>query len=130
MRSHKYRRLSAVTQVKVLSPEILVTRDQGLHMPEVNIDAFASGKNVSVVSGSESIAGNRTVCIGTWENLIAPKRSVQRAEDARRAYGNKVVGLTRSRGVSKVTLTEDINPLEGVSSVMQRVNFNPVHTQR
>ncbi len=66
--------LSAATKVKVSSPEIdHVTQEQGFHNLEVNSGACVStGEYVSDVSGSESVAGKRTVYIGTWENHIVP----------------------------------------------------------
>lgn len=59
-----------------------------------------------------------TVHIGTWENHIVPNRSFQQAEEARRKYGDMVVGLTRSRGVDGVMPIESrrVGTLEGVSS--------------
>lgn len=67
--------MSAATKVKVVSPEILlVTQDQGFHFLEVNIGAYVNvGEYASDVSGSESVAGKRTVYIGTWENHIVSK---------------------------------------------------------
>ncbi len=65
--------LSAVTKVKVLSPEItIVTRDQGFHGLEVFSGIYDKGEYMTDVSGSESTAGKRTVYIGTWENHIVP----------------------------------------------------------
>ena len=73
MRSRGKGGLSATTQVKVLSPEILhVALGQGFHVLEANIRARAMGECVSDVPGSESVAGKRTVCIGTWENRSVP----------------------------------------------------------
>jgi hypothetical protein len=68
------------------------------------------------------VAGNSTVHIGTWENHIVPDRSFQQAEEARRKYGDMVVGLTRSRGVIGVMPGESgwFGTLEGVSSKTQR----------
>jgi hypothetical protein len=68
------------------------------------------------------VAGNLTVHIGTWESHIVPNRSFQQAEEARRKYGDMVVGLTHSRGVDGVMPIESREPgaLEGVSSKMQR----------
>jgi hypothetical protein len=109
--------------VKVLSPEIiLVALGQRLHNPEASTAAYAKGEYVSGVSGSESVAGKRTVCIGTWENRIAPNRSYQQAEEASWQYGVSVIGLTHSRGVAGVTSGESrcIGTLEGVSGLMQR----------
>ncbi len=70
MRSHSEGRLSATTQVKVLSPEITrIALGQGFHDLEANIRTHAKGECVSDVPGSESVAGKRTVYIGTWETL-------------------------------------------------------------
>ena len=71
--------------------------------------------------GSKSVAGKRTVYVGTWENRSVPRRSCQGAEDATRWYGVSVVGLIHSRGVDRVMPVEDErSPLEGVSSLTQR----------
>ncbi len=100
MRSQRDGGLSAITQVKVLSPEItVVALGQGFPVLEARIAACVKGEHVSDVPGSESIAGNLTVHIGTWENHIAPQGSFPQAEEARRKYGDMVVGLTRNRGV-------------------------------
>jgi hypothetical protein len=68
------------------------------------------------------VAGQPTVHIGTWESRIAPERSVQQAEEARRTYGDTAVGLTRSRGVGGVmpVAFRIVGTLEGVSSITQR----------
>lgn len=66
------------------------------------------GKNVSGVSGSKSVAGRRTVYIGTWENRNIPGESFRRAEEVIRKYSVSVVGLTHSRGVNRVMPIEDI----------------------
>jgi hypothetical protein len=118
--------LSAITQVKVSSPEICnVAQGQGFHILEASTAARGNGERDSGVPGSKSMAGNPTVHIGTWENHIVPDGSFQRAEEARRKYGDMVVGLTRSRGVIGVMPDESrwIGTLEGVSSRMQRDEF-------
>ena len=123
MRSHGKGGLSATTQVKVLSPEILlVALGQGFHCLEANIRTRVIGECVSDVPGSESVAGTRTVYIGTWENRSVPKGSFQEAEEATRRYGVSVVGLTHSRGVGRVMPVESrgMGTLEGVSSLTQR----------
>ena len=121
MRSQRKGGLSATTQVKVLSPEIVnIVRGQGFHFLEANIAACVKGECVSGVPGSESVAGKLTVHIGTWDNHIAPNGSFQQAEEARRKYGDMVVGLTHSRGVVGVMPDENLRSLEGVSSNMQR----------
>ena len=123
MRSHGEGSLSATTQVKVLSPEIiLVALGQGFHFLETNIRAHAKGEGVTDVPGSESVAGKRIVYIGTWENRGVPKESFQEAEEVTRKYGVSVVGLTHSRGVGRVMPVESrsLGTLEGVSSLTQR----------
>ncbi|GBE38260.1 hypothetical protein BMS3Bbin08_00863 [bacterium BMS3Bbin08] len=115
--------MSATTQVKVLSPEIiLIALGQGFHFLETNIRTHDKGESVTDVPGSGSVAGKRTVYIGTWENRSAPKGSFQEAEEATRKYGVSVVGLTHSRGVNRVMPDEsrNIGALEGVSSLTQR----------
>ena len=115
--------LSAITQVKVFSPEIAnIARGQGIHNLEASIATCVKGECVSGVPGSKSVAGNSTVHIGTWENHIVPNRSFQQAEEARRKYGDMVVGLTHSRGVVGVMpgASRRFGTLEGVSSKTQR----------
>ena len=86
MRSHGKGSLSATTQVKVLSPEIiLVALGQRFHDLETNIRTHATGESVTDVPGSKSVAGKRTVYVGTWENRIVPTESRQGAEDVTRA---------------------------------------------
>ena len=123
MRSQREGGLSATTQVKVLSPEILlISRGQGLHTLEASNAACVKGEQVSSVPGSESVAGKSTVHIGTWDSRIAPDRSFQQVEEARRKYGDTAVGLTHIRGVGGVISAEFREPgtLEGVSSRTQR----------
>lgn len=68
MRSYGKGSLSAATQVKVLSPEILlIALGQGFHFLEARISTRGRGECVTDVPGSESAAGKRTVYIGTWE---------------------------------------------------------------
>ncbi len=123
MRSHDKGSMSATTKVKVLSLEIIhVALGQGFHILETNIGTHAKGECVTDVSGSKSVAGKRTVYIGTWENRSVPTGSFQEAEEVTRKYGVSVVGLTHSRGVGRVMLVESrsFGTLEGVSSLTQR----------
>jgi hypothetical protein len=100
MRSHGKGVESATTQVKVSSPEILlIALGQGFHFLEAKTGARVKGERVTGVPGSKSVAGERTVCIGTWENRSAPFGSCQGAEEVTRRYGVPVVGPTHSRGV-------------------------------
>ena len=93
--------------VKVLSPEIfLVALGQGFHFLEASIGMHAKGECISDVSGSKSVAGKRTVYVGTWENRSVPNGSCQGAEKATKQYGVSVVGLTHSRGVDRVMPVE------------------------
>jgi hypothetical protein len=123
MRSQRDGGLSATTQVKVLSPEILhIARGQGFHILEASIAMRVQGECIDEVPGSKSVAGKLTVHSGTWESRITPDRSIQQAEEARRTYGDTAVGLTRSRGVGGVMPAEfrGVGTLEGVSSITQR----------
>jgi len=81
-----------------------------------------TGECDSGVPESQTIAGNSTVHIGTWDSHIVPDRSFQQAEEARRKYGDAVVGLIRIRGVNGVMPIESQEPgtLEGISSEMSR----------
>ena len=64
--------MSAITGVKVLSPEItIIALGQGFYFLEASIAACVKGEHDSDVPGSESMAGIRTVDIGTWENPMA-----------------------------------------------------------
>ena len=76
------------------------------------------GECDSGVPESKTMAGNSTVHIGTWESHIAPDRSFQQAEEARRKYGDMAVGPGRSRGVDGVMPIESREPgtLEGPGS--------------
>ena len=112
---------SATTQVKVLSPEITPCRTGSrVSFPGSQYRYVRHGECVSGVPGSKSVAGERTVCIGTWENRGAPYRSPREAEKAGRGYGAVVVGLTRIRGVGGVMPVESMSSLEGVSVLTQR----------
>jgi hypothetical protein len=116
--------MSATTKVKVLSPEIiLIALGQRFHFSEASIGMHANGECVSDVPGSKSVAGKRTVCIGTWENRSVPNGSCQGAEEVTKQYGVSVVGLTHSRGVAGVMPGGATSSLEGVSGLTQRGDF-------
>ena len=107
--------------MKVLSLEIiLVALGQGFRSLEASTDACAKGECVSSMPGSKSVAGQQTVCIGTWENRSVPFRSRQGAGEVTRRYDAPVVGPTHSRGVGGVMPVEGGSPLEGVGSLTQR----------
>ena len=75
MRSQRDGGLSAITQVKVLSPEIyIVVQGQGFHVLEASIAACVKGEHVSDVPGFESMAGTSTVRVGTWESQSVPRK--------------------------------------------------------
>ena len=84
----------------------LIARGQGFHILEASNAACIKGERASSVPGSKSVAGKSTVHIGTWESRVAPDRSFQQAEKARRKYGDTAVGLTHSRGVGRVMPAE------------------------
>jgi len=95
MRSQSKGGLSAITRVKVFSPEIpIVAPGQGFSLLEASIAACVEGEHVGGGPGSKSMAGNSTVHIGTWESHAVPNGSFQQAEEARRRYGGMAVGLT------------------------------------
>ena len=109
MRSHGKGSLSATTQVKVLSPEIiLIALGQRFHILETNIRLHDKGECFSDVPGSKSVAGKRTVYVGTWENRSVPRGSFQEAEEVTREYDVLVVGPTHSRGVDRVMPVESL----------------------
>ena len=118
--------MSATTQVKVSSPEIIPCRIG----PRVSFLGsqyryVRNGERISDVPGSKSVAGKRTVYIGTWENRSVPNGSCQGAEEVTKQYGVSVVGLTHSRGVAGVMSGESrwFGTLEGVSGLTQRGEF-------
>jgi hypothetical protein len=85
---------------------MFIALGQGFIKPETSIAACVNGKCVSNVPGSKSMVGNRIVFTGTWDSHVAPNRSFQQAEEARRKYGDMAVGLTHSRGVIGVMPVE------------------------
>jgi len=126
MRSHGKGSLSAATQVKVLSPEITrIAQGQGFHILETSNRIYVKGEYISVVPGSKSVAGKRTVYIGTWENRIIPLESFPETEEVTEKTYVSVVGLIHSRGVVRVMPAESgyYRILEGISSLTQRENI-------
>ena len=120
MRGQRFGRLSVITQVKVFSPDIFhFACGQGFHGLEAGNEALAIGESVDTCPGSKSMTGDRTVHIGTWESLAAPSASVRPAEEARRTYGGRAVGLTHSRGVAGVMPGASQCSLEGVGGKTQ-----------
>ena len=116
--------MSAATQVKVLSPEIIPC----CIGPRVTFLGsqyryVRNGECIIDVPGSESVAGKRTVCIGTWENRSVSNRSRREAEKATKRYGVSVVGLTNSRGVAGVMPCGAKSSLEVVSGLTQKGGF-------
>ena len=113
---------SAITKVKVLSPEIClnVALGQGFLHSEASIAAHDIGECVSGVPGSKSIAGHSTVHNGTWESHAVLERSLQQAEEARRRCGGVAVGPAHIRGVAEVMFGGACSSLEGAGSMLQR----------
>jgi hypothetical protein len=94
---------SAITKVKVLSPEIcLIALGQGFLHLEASSAARDKGQCVSDVPGSESMAGHSKIHSGTWDSHIVPKEASNEPKRQRRKYGDMAVGLTHSRGVNGV----------------------------
>jgi hypothetical protein len=114
---------SAITQVKVLSPEIcLIALGQGFLHSEASIAARDNGECASDVPGSQTMVGHSKIHSGTWDSHVAPSQSLHQAEEARCGYGGMAVGLTHSRVIGGVMSIESQEPgtLEGVSSKTQR----------
>jgi len=124
MQSSRKGEWSAITKVKVFSPEIcLVVLGQELLHSEASIAAHDNGECVSGVPGSQTIAGHSTVHNGTWESHVVPdSEASNESKRRRRKYGGMAVGLTHSRGVNGVMPIEsqEFGALEGVSSKAQR----------
>ena len=119
MQSSRKGEWSAITQVKVFSPEIcLIALGQGFLHLEASSAARDNGECVSGVPGSQTIAGHSTIHSGTWENRTVPKEASNEPKRRRRKYGDMAVGLTHSRGVNGVMPIEsqESGTLEGVSS--------------
>jgi len=126
MRSLRKGVMSATTQVKVLSPEIIPC----CIGPRVSFLGSQNwyarhGECMTDVPGSESVAGKRTVCIGTWENRNVSNRSCRGVEKTTTRYGVSVVGPTQKRGVAGVMPCESpyTGTLKGVGGLTQRGGF-------
>ena len=79
MQSSRKGEWSAITQVKVFSPEIcLIALGQGLLHLEASSAARDNGECVSDVPGSKSVAGHSMIHSGTWESGAADKAAIQR----------------------------------------------------
>ena len=107
--------------VKVLSPEINpYCIGPRVSFPGSQYRHVRNGECMLDMPGSKSVAGKRTVYVGTWENRSVPNGSCQGAEKVTKRYGVSVVGLIHSRGVAGVMPGGILSPLEGVSGLTQR----------
>ena len=89
--------------VKVLSPEISnVPRDQGFHLPEVNIGMCENGECISAWRGLSPRRVDENVCIGTWESQGISRKLLKIGKNVMTQYVALAVGLTHSRGVDIV----------------------------
>jgi len=123
MQSSRKGEWSAITKVKVLSPEIChIALGQGFLHSEASIATHDNGECVSDVPGSEAIAGHSTVHSGTRENHTVPKEASNESKRRRRKYGGMVVGPGHIRDVDGVMPIEshELGTLEGPGSKMQR----------
>ena len=113
---------SAITQVKVLSPEIcLIALGQGFLHLEASSAARDNGECVSDVPGSESMAGHSKIHSGTWDSHIVPdSEASNEPKRQRRKYGDMAIGLGHIRGVDGVMPIEsrETGTPEGPSSKM------------
>jgi hypothetical protein len=124
MQSSRKGEWSAITQVKVFSPEIcLVVLGQEVHHSEASIATHDNGKCVSGVPGSQTIAGHSTVHNGTRDSHTVPNSEASNeSKRRRRKYGGMAVGPGHIRGVDGVMPIEswESGTLEGPGSKMQR----------
>ena len=97
MWSQRDGRLSTITKVKVLSPEMFIALGEDFSMSETSIAVCVSGECASNVPGSKAMVGTRIVCTGTWESHIVPiVEASNELKRRRRKYGDMAVGLTHS----------------------------------
>jgi hypothetical protein len=123
MQSSRKGEWSAITQVKVVSPEIcLVALGQGIYHLEAGTAAHDNGECVSGMPGSQTIAGHSTVHSGTREDHIVPKEASDESKRRRRKYGGMVIGPGHSRGTDGVMPIQfrRFGTLEGPGSKTQR----------
>jgi len=109
----------AATQVKVLSPEIInVEEVDSFHLLEDSMTCVAMVRDRLLLRGLSPWHDIERKHQELGRTMSFPGRSLQQAGEARRRYGDMVVGLTHSRGVIGVMPDEfsDIRTLEGVSS--------------
>ncbi len=121
MQSSRKGEWSAITKVKVFSPEIcLIALGQGLLHSEASIAAHDNGECVSGVPGSQTIAGHSTVHSGTWESHTVPKEASDESKRRRRKYGDMPVGPGHIRGTDGVMPIQSLafGTLEGPGSRM------------
>ena len=91
-----------LTQVKGLSPEIsYIVRGQRFHILEASNEARVRGERVETYRGLRPRQVIEQFASGLGRALLLSKSS-QQAAKARREYGSKAVGPTRSRGVTGV----------------------------
>ena len=113
---------SAITQVKVLSPEICpVALGQGFLHSEASSAARDNGECDSDVPGSKSMAGHSKIHSGTWEGHTVPNSEASNEpKRRRRKYGGMAVGPGHIWGTDGVMPIQSREPgtLEGPGSKM------------
>jgi hypothetical protein len=105
--------------VKVLSPVISNVEDvDSVHLLEDSTTCTAMVRDGMVLRGLRPWHDTERKHQELGRTMSFPERSLQQAGEARRRYGDMVVGLTHSRGVIGVMPDEFIieRALEGVSS--------------
>jgi hypothetical protein len=120
MQSSRKGEWSAITKVKVVSPEICpIALGQGFLHLEGSSAAHDNGECVSGGPGSQTIAGHSKINSGTWDSHVVPNSEASNEpKRRRRKYGDMALVLTHSRGVNGVMPIDSQEPetLEGVSS--------------
>ena len=100
VRSQREGEWSAITQVKVLSPEMSnIAQGQRFHVLEARIVTRTNGECVAACRGLSpwQVIQRNTSELGRAVSL--PKEAPNKPREVRRGYGGMAVGPTRSRGV-------------------------------
>ncbi len=121
VRSRRKGGWSAITQVKVLSPEIVnIAQGQRFHSLETRIATCANGECAAACRGLSpwQVIQRNTTELG--RAVPFPEEAPNKPVKVRRGYGGMAVGPTHSRGVGGVMPAEGESPLQGVGGWTQR----------
>jgi len=115
------RRLSAITQVKVLSPEMeFVAQGQRVCNLEASIAAGAIGEPAAACRGLSPWQAIELSTSELGRAMPFPKEASNKLKRRRRRYGGMAVGPAHSRGVAGVMPGAGECSLEGAGGKTQR----------